>query len=90
MAQTLDLAAPDLGIGLCHIGDLEFAAIRSHFQLGEDHCWVLSLLGGAQPEKDPAPETAALDRLVSRVADLTPDQVQSLLAAKRGAAERKS
>lgn len=83
VAQTLDLAAGELGLGLCHIGDLDFAAIRPHFQVGPNHRWLLALLGGALPEKETAPAGNALDRLVSRVSELSPDALRSLLAAKR-------
>jgi amino acid adenylation domain-containing protein len=46
MTQILEEAAPNHGIGLCQIGDLNFTAMKTDFLLGANHHFVHSLLGG--------------------------------------------
>ncbi|WP_257168030.1 non-ribosomal peptide synthetase [Bradyrhizobium sp. SRS-191] len=47
MCQLLDDAAPDCGIGLAHLGGVDFDAYRSQFQLGPQHVLLHAYLGGA-------------------------------------------
>ena len=47
MCQLLRQHAPQLGLGLCQIGGLDFAAVRQHFDLSQRHQIVHSLVGGA-------------------------------------------
>lgn len=46
LLQTLMLQATELGLGVCPIGGLDFAAIREHFALGESHELIHSMVGG--------------------------------------------
>lgn len=45
MSQLLMEVAPDYGLGLCPIGNVEFEPQQALFQLGADHILVHSLLG---------------------------------------------
>jgi acyl carrier protein len=47
MSQLLMETAPQFELGLCPIGDLDFAAIQSAFDLESDHIWLHSFAGGA-------------------------------------------
>ncbi|WP_316168801.1 MULTISPECIES: non-ribosomal peptide synthetase [unclassified Bradyrhizobium] len=47
MCQLLDDAAPDCGIGLAHLGGVDFAPYRPQFQLGPQHVLLHAYLGGA-------------------------------------------
>jgi amino acid adenylation domain-containing protein len=46
MSQLLMMSAPDCGIGLCPVGNLDFDKIREHFALQDSHVFTHSLLGG--------------------------------------------
>jgi thioester reductase-like protein len=46
MAQLLEMAAANAGLGLCQTGDLDFAPIKNLFALGDSHVLVHSLMGG--------------------------------------------
>ena len=46
MTQALELAATDAGIGLCQIGDLQFARIRDLFDIAPNDLLLHSLIGG--------------------------------------------
>jgi SagB-type dehydrogenase family enzyme len=46
MTQILELAATAAGIGLCQIGDLQFARIRDLFDLAPNDLLLHSLIGG--------------------------------------------
>jgi aryl carrier-like protein len=47
MTHLLETAASAHGLGLCQIGDLDFAAVRHLFSLGDEHTLLHSLVGGA-------------------------------------------
>ncbi len=49
MTQLLEMSALENSMGLCQIGTLDFARIREHFLLDEDHLLLYSLIGGQQP-----------------------------------------
>ncbi len=93
MAHALDLAAIDAGLGLCHIGSIEFDRIRPLFDLSSSHVLVHSVLGGVPTEEvvgygAPANPTMSgeagrVATLLERVKGLTPAQVQALLEANR-------
>jgi nonribosomal peptide synthetase protein BlmIII len=55
MCQLLMTAAADLGLGLCPVGEMDFARARDHLRLGDQAELVHSLLGGR-------PDPAAADR----------------------------
>lgn len=46
MTQVLELAATAAGIGLCQIGDLQFARVRDSFSLAPNDLLLHSLIGG--------------------------------------------
>jgi thioester reductase-like protein len=46
MAQLLEMAAANAGLGLCQTGDLDFAPIKKLFALDDSHVLVHSLMGG--------------------------------------------
>jgi SagB-type dehydrogenase family enzyme len=48
MTQILEEEAPNHGIGLCQIGDLNFDVLKTDFILDTEHRFVHSLLGGKQ------------------------------------------
>jgi SagB-type dehydrogenase family enzyme len=50
MGQLLREAAPDLGLGLCSIGAMEFSSLRASLGLGDGHVFVHALAGGRLPE----------------------------------------
>lgn len=50
LSQLLMLHAPDCGLGLCPIGNLEFDDIRGLFALGDSQILIHSHLGGVPPE----------------------------------------
>jgi amino acid adenylation domain-containing protein/natural product biosynthesis luciferase-like monooxygenase protein len=47
ICQLLDDAAPNCGIGLCHVGGVDFEPYRPQFQLGPQHVLLHAYLGGA-------------------------------------------
>ncbi|MGC2777761.1 MAG: amino acid adenylation domain-containing protein [Bradyrhizobium sp.] len=47
MCQLLDDAAPSCGIGLAHLGGVDFEPYRLQFQLGPQHVLLHAYLGGA-------------------------------------------
>jgi len=47
ICQLLDDAAPTCGIGLCHVGGVDFEPYRPRFQLGPQHVLLHAYLGGA-------------------------------------------
>jgi len=52
ICQALEVSAPDFGLGLCQVGDLEFDQVAKDFLLGDRHRFVHSLLGGLLPPED--------------------------------------
>jgi amino acid adenylation domain-containing protein len=92
MAQLLDASAPRLGIGLCHIGHIEFEPIRPLFRLDPSHVLIHSMVGGSPEEaakvaSDPKPAVSSADRaerLREQIKRLSPDEVKRMLAARRG------
>jgi amino acid adenylation domain-containing protein len=70
MSQALMMTAPEQHIGLCPIGDLNFAAIRHLFALEENHQLLHSLLGGVVVEPGDATEAPrATDDVAYHFAD---------------------
>lgn len=71
MCQLLMTTAADIGLAVCPVGELDFAAIRDHFRLTDDHELVHTVLTGSPPD-DTAVQAAArqadmlgrVDRLV--------------------------
>jgi pyochelin synthetase len=59
ITQLLELAALEVGIGLCQIGDLNFSVIKDWFALDEGHVMLHSLLGGKIDEQSPTIEQLA-------------------------------
>jgi amino acid adenylation domain-containing protein len=95
MAQLLDAAAPKLGIGLCHIGHIEFEPIRALFRLDPSHVFIHSMVGGSLEEAEKAasdtkPAVSSADRaerLRDQIKRLSPEEVRRMLAARRGGGE---
>ena len=46
ISQLMESCAPDFGIGLCQIGDINFDKIKNLFDIDETHFFIHSLLGG--------------------------------------------
>ena len=46
MTQSLELAATAAGIGLCHVGDLQFFQVRAAFSLAPDDILLHGLIVG--------------------------------------------
>jgi nitroreductase len=84
MLQTLDLQAIEVGIGLCHIGDLAAEKFLSELPHNERPRLILSALGGIPNEQQKTSGDDKLARALARVAELSPEQVRSLLLAKQG------
>jgi amino acid adenylation domain-containing protein len=82
MSQLLMEAAPQFEIGLCPIGDLDFATLQSEFDLDTDHLWLHGLAGGAidpawMTQRQPvAPQTQPQSQTLIR------QKLQDFLAAK--------
>jgi amino acid adenylation domain-containing protein len=55
MTQLVESTASSYGIGLCQIGNLDFARIRPLFMLDDAHVWLHSLLGGSLAGGVPQP-----------------------------------
>lgn len=86
IAHALELAAIDAGLGICQIGSIDWKSIRDLFDLEPDHELVHSLMGGlpATPNGGVAQGVSAAERvaaLAARISDLSPAEVQELLAA---------
>ncbi len=47
IAQLLTTAAPALGLGMCQVGEMDFAAMRDPFLLEDDQDLLVSIWGGA-------------------------------------------
>jgi amino acid adenylation domain-containing protein len=77
MTHLLETSAAACGLGLCQIGDLDFAAIRHLFDLGEQHALLHSLVGG---RIDPSRTT-----LAGFLAESKDYQMLLGLGAERGA-----
>jgi amino acid adenylation domain-containing protein/natural product biosynthesis luciferase-like monooxygenase protein len=50
ICQLLDDAAPGCGVGLCHVGGLDFEPYRPQFRLGPQHVLLHAYLGGAHKQ----------------------------------------
>ena len=90
LSQLLDTEAVAAGLGLCHIGRLNFDAIASLFDLGPAHVLIHSMLGGV-PQGNVLPEAsvpARASRLLERIKQLSPADVQALLGAQRSTGEQ--
>lgn len=84
MSHALELAAAESEIGLCHIGTVAFEPVRGLFRLEPSDVLVHSLVGGRPIGANGAAAGggSAAD-LLSRIAELSPDEVQRLLEAQR-------
>ena len=84
MSHALELAAAEAGIGLCHIGTISFEQVAKLFRLDDTDVLVHSMVGGRPSDGGDATATAgsAAD-LMSRIAELSPDEVRRLLDAHR-------
>jgi amino acid adenylation domain-containing protein len=82
MSHALELAAAAAGIGLCHIGTVAFDQVREHFHLEGSDVLVHSLLGGRPIGSDGAAAGGSAAELLSRIAELSPEEVQRLLEAQ--------
>jgi epothilone synthetase B len=87
MSQLMMMSAPDCGIGLCPVGDFDFAKIRQYFALQDSHVLTHSLLGGSlAPNQDrswpaaqrPAAETQSASKPEGTIAN----QLRDFLRAK--------
>ncbi|KAF3468913.1 non-ribosomal peptide synthetase [Streptomyces sp. Tu 3180] len=54
MAQAAMERAGGLRLGLCPVGDMDFASVRGHFALDDGQDLLVSLWGGPLPEEDDA------------------------------------
>jgi SagB-type dehydrogenase family enzyme len=79
MSQLLEEVAPNVGLGLCQIGYLEFDPIRHFFALRESHVLLNTLLGGGLDESEGIEDPA--ERVLRQVQGLSPEEVQALLDA---------
>jgi amino acid adenylation domain-containing protein len=88
VGQLLDVESRSIGLGLCHVGRLNFEEIRPLFQLSDSQILIHSMLGGL-PADGPSPSGAddgvRASRLLERVRQLGPDEVRALLAARKAA-----
>jgi SagB-type dehydrogenase family enzyme len=87
MSHLLEETAAECGLGLCHIGSVEFDRVRHLFRLDDSHILVHSMVGGLpQPRQADAPgDGEAAARLLAQVQQLSPDEVRRLLEARRAA-----
>jgi amino acid adenylation domain-containing protein len=86
VSQTLELAAPACGLGLCQIGSANEAAIGSLLGLGPRARFVHAIFGGAPDEQageSDVTENARLLRHIERVGRLAPADVAALRDAYR-------
>jgi amino acid adenylation domain-containing protein len=84
MSQLLMETAPQFELGLCPIGDLDFAALHAAFDLDPEQIWLHSLAGGAidpawmtqrqqiAPPIQPAPQTLIRQKLQDFLATKLP------------------
>ncbi|MFH1059251.1 MAG: amino acid adenylation domain-containing protein, partial [Pseudomonadota bacterium] len=54
LVGALTQAAELMGVGLCSIGDMDYAAIRPHFSLSPDQVFIHAVEGGLKADLDPA------------------------------------
>jgi SagB-type dehydrogenase family enzyme len=73
ICQLLMTVAADVGLGVCPVGELDFAAIRDGFWLTEHHELLHTLLAGPVPDGDPEADQAAMLARVDRL-DLAADR----------------
>lgn len=89
MSHQLDLMAPSLGIGLCHIGSIDFEAIRPHFDLKDSHVLVHSMVGGriedgpSEAANDESGEASRTQRMIDRIKGLSEEEITNLIEANR-------
>ncbi len=84
MSQLLMETAPQFELGLCPIGDLDFAAIAAAFDLEPDHLWLHGLVGGGiapawmqqrqplLPQTHPSPQSLIRQKLQDFLAQKLP------------------
>lgn len=72
MTQLLTAAAPEHGIGLCSIGDLQFKRVAGWFDLEDSHVLVHSFVGGALEQSSTTLEPCVADPAVVQVAEFVP------------------
>lgn len=73
MAQVLMTAAPVRGLGLCPVGDMDFASIRPRFRLDDDQELLISIWGGALNGEDATRRAALTDAPESQPASAHTD-----------------
>ena len=87
MTQVLELTAPDCGIGLCQVGQVDAEAVCRLLCLTHSHRLLHAVFGGrpdpslVTTEADAGSEEARLLRLIQRVQALAPADVRALLGA---------
>jgi hypothetical protein len=84
MAQVLDLKAPEVGIGLCHIGAINHSELLAQLPQKDRPQLLLAILGGIPSQSEQPGESDKLARALARIAELSPEQVRALLLAKQG------
>jgi amino acid adenylation domain-containing protein len=84
MTHALELAAAEAGIGLCHIGTIEFGGVRRLLHLEESDLLVHSLVGGRPVSHgDGSAAGGSPADVLQRIAELSPEEVRRLLDAQR-------
>lgn len=88
MTQTLDLAAPLLGLGLCQLGGVAADAAATALNLSPRQRVIHVIAGGepdaAAPGPDIPDEPARLARMIDRIERLDDAAVRALLDGMRG------
>ncbi|PTL83576.1 hybrid non-ribosomal peptide synthetase/type I polyketide synthase [Vitiosangium sp. GDMCC 1.1324] len=93
MTQWMELEAATHGLGLCQIGELDFAPVRPLLHLDEDHVLLHSLVGGGlppqrtqgeAPTQGPGAPSRQVADLLRQVKALSPEAARKLLDARRG------
>jgi SagB-type dehydrogenase family enzyme len=98
IGHLLETSCHELGIGLCHIGSVDFERIRELFKVEKSHVLVHSMLGGwidrerleAAEDQAAAKGTSEERRaaeLLERVKRLSKEEIQALLEANRDSAD---
>ncbi|GGT43696.1 hypothetical protein GCM10010271_54660 [Streptomyces kurssanovii] len=90
IAQLLLTGAPERGLGLCAVGEMDFDAVRGDFALDADQELLLSLWGGAlTPHSRAARAALAPATAEQRAADPAPATgTAAAPAARRGGGQR--
>ncbi|MGH9675992.1 MAG: AMP-binding enzyme, partial [Candidatus Acidiferrum sp.] len=91
MSYLLETEAVKFGLGLCHMGSVQFERIRPWFHLDEGHVLIHSLLGGRVdegaerflPAANSTKAANPLANVLSRVKQLSDTEAKALLDANR-------